>query len=36
MIAATALKHELALVTGDVKNFGGWGVQIFHPRKREL
>jgi predicted nucleic acid-binding protein len=30
-IAATALEHELTLVTRNVKDFAGFGVAIFSP-----
>ena len=31
MIAATALEHELAIVTRNVKDFAGLGVAVFNP-----
>lgn len=30
-IAATALEHDLAVVTRNVKDFAGLGVAIFNP-----
>jgi predicted nucleic acid-binding protein len=32
MIAATALEHDLTIVTRNVKDFAGLGVKIFNPR----
>jgi predicted nucleic acid-binding protein len=34
LIAATALEHELTIVTRNVKDFTGLGVQIFNPWER--
>jgi predicted nucleic acid-binding protein len=31
MIAATALEHDLTIVTRNVKDFAGLGVTIFNP-----
>jgi predicted nucleic acid-binding protein len=31
LIAATAIEHDLTLVTRNVKNFTGIGVAIFNP-----
>ena len=31
LIAATALEHDLTVVTRNVKDFGGFGVPIFNP-----
>jgi predicted nucleic acid-binding protein len=31
LIAATALEHDLTVVTRNVKDFGGFGVLIFNP-----
>jgi predicted nucleic acid-binding protein len=31
LVAATALKHDLALATRNVKDFAGLGVEIFNP-----
>ena len=31
MIAATALEHDLAIVTRNVKDFAGLGVAVFNP-----
>ena len=31
LIAATALEHNLAVVTRNVKDFAGFGVPIFNP-----
>jgi toxin FitB len=31
LIAATALEHDLTLVTRNVKDFAGLGVAIFDP-----
>jgi predicted nucleic acid-binding protein len=31
MIAATALEHGLTVVTRNVKDFAGLGVQLFNP-----
>lgn len=31
MIAATAMEHDLTLVTRNVKDFTAFGVQIFNP-----
>ena len=31
LIAATALEHELTVVTRNVKDFAGFGVEIFNP-----
>jgi predicted nucleic acid-binding protein len=31
MIAATALEHDLTLVTRNVKDFAGLGVEVFNP-----
>ena len=31
LIAATAIEHNLTLVTGNVKDFDGLGVEIFNP-----
>ena len=31
LIAATALEHDLTLVTRNVKDFGGVEVQLFNP-----
>lgn len=32
LIAATALEHDLTLVTRNVKDFEGLGITIFDPR----
>ena len=32
MIAATAIEHDLALVTRNVKDFAGLGIEVFNPR----
>ena len=34
LIAATALEHDLMLVTRNVKDFAGFGVSIFNPWER--
>jgi predicted nucleic acid-binding protein len=31
MIAATALEHDLAVVTRNIKDFAGLGVEVFNP-----
>lgn len=31
MIAATALEHNLTVVTRNVKDFAGLGVEVFNP-----
>jgi predicted nucleic acid-binding protein len=31
MIAATALEHDLTLITRNVKDFAGLGVTVFNP-----
>jgi predicted nucleic acid-binding protein len=31
MIAATAVEHDLTVVTRNVRDFAGLGVQIFNP-----
>jgi len=31
VIAATALHHDLTLVTRNVKDFAGLGVEVFNP-----
>jgi toxin FitB len=31
MIAATALEHDLTIVTRNVKDFAGLGVTVFNP-----
>jgi len=31
MIAATALEHDLTVVTRNVKDFAGLGVAVFNP-----
>jgi predicted nucleic acid-binding protein len=31
MIAATALEHDLTVVTRNVKDFAGLGVTVFNP-----
>jgi len=31
LLAATALQHDLTLVTRDVKDFKGLGLNIFNP-----
>jgi predicted nucleic acid-binding protein len=31
MIAATAIEHDLTVVTRNVKDFAGLGVDIFNP-----
>jgi len=31
LIAATALEHDLTLVTRNVKHFAGLGVAVFNP-----
>ena len=31
LVAATALEHELAIATRNVKDFAGLGVEIFNP-----
>jgi predicted nucleic acid-binding protein len=31
MIAATAVEHDLTVVTRNVQDFAGLGVQIFNP-----
>ena len=31
MIAATALKHDLTIVTRNVKDFAGLGLMVFNP-----
>jgi toxin FitB len=31
MIAATALEHDLTVVTRNVKDFAGLGVALFNP-----
>jgi tRNA(fMet)-specific endonuclease VapC len=33
MIAATAVEHDLTVVTRNVRDFAGLGVQIFNPRE---
>lgn len=32
MIAATAMEHDLVLVTRNVRDFAGLGVEVFNPR----
>jgi predicted nucleic acid-binding protein len=31
LIAATALEHELTVVTRNVRHFAGFGVAVFNP-----
>ncbi len=31
LIAATALEHDLTVVTRNVRDFAGFGVTVFHP-----
>jgi len=31
MVAATAIEHDLTLVTRNVKDFAGLGISIFNP-----
>jgi len=31
MIAATALEHDLTIVTRNVKDFAGLGLMVFNP-----